>query len=214
MTTIPFTEKVSFVLSNNDYDKNDDKILIINSDKEQIETYRKKTGSNTTYDLRIGSAYRDVRKAQPSAIDTNPIKIKPKMFIEVQTEECVKFPLNRTGRISSKVSILKKGLGVFPTNIDPGYEGQLIIYVCNFGNETVFLKPKTKFCSIIVESVTGTANAYDKAAKMLIGEEPRNLIDRISNWIKYNTLTISVIINILMLMATITIAVMTVLPKK
>jgi deoxycytidine triphosphate deaminase len=205
MAVIPFIPdgkpNNTIVQSKDHFDKNGDKVLILNADKEQLKKFGDGSVSNTSYDLRIGSIYWDVRKLNPSRLEKGKIKLKPKMFVEIETKEFVKFPITRAARISSKVSILRQGLGVFPTNVDPGYEGELVIYVCNFGNETIELKPDTKFCALKMETVEGSANSYHKSSKKVIGKEKEGY-GRYLQWFKYNSTLISIIINILMLIAT------------
>lgn len=205
MAVIPFIstskENQTIVQKKEDFDKDGNNVLILNADDEQLKNFNAGSVSNTSYDLRIGSIYWDVRKVNARRLEKGVIKLKPKMFVEIETKEFVKFPITKAARISSKVSMLRKGLGVFPTNVDPGYEGELVIYVCNFGNETVELKPDTKFCALRMETVEGLANPYHRSGKKVRGKEKEGY-GRYFQWIKYNTTLISIIINILMLIAT------------
>lgn len=209
MSVIPFSTNVgknqSVVERKEDFKMEGECILISNADQEQLSNFVNGKAANTSYDLRVGSVYWDVSKDNTTTLEKGVIKLKPKMFVEIETKEFVKFPQNVSGRISSKVSMLRKGLGVFPTNIDPGYEGVLVIYVCNFGNDTVELKPEAKFCALKIETVKGQAHPYQKEGKKAISNEKQGYIKYIQ-WFKYNLMSISIVINILMLIATVCMA--------
>ncbi len=205
MTVVPFipgnSENSTIVEDIKLYKRNRDKVLILDGDKSQLDEFEKGTKSNTSYDLRVGRRYWDVRKNNIGSLEKINMKIKPKMYVEIETEERIRFPIRRAGRISSKVSMLRKGLGVFPTSVDPGYEGYLVIYVCNFGNETVELKRGKPFCALKIETVDGKPNPYDKPSKTPFVKEEEGYY-KIVKWIKYNVTVISIVINILMLIAT------------
>ncbi len=209
MSIVPFIPEANtnntIVQTKDKYDKNGDKVLLLNADRKQLQDFDQGKVSNTSYDLRVGSSYWDVSKYDVTPLKKGVIKLRPKMYMEIATEEEMRFPLNRAGRISSKVSILRKGIGVFPTNVDPGYEGILVIYVCNFGDDTVELKRGDRFCALKVETVGALAHSYDKKGKKPEGKEKEGF-KRYLKWFKYHAVLISLLLNILLLITTLLIA--------
>lgn len=206
MAVVPFIINETIVLDKIDYDPKSDKVLILEPDDNQIGEFQKKNSPNTSYDLRVGNMFWDVSKIKTSRLDNKGIVLRPKMFVEIETQESLHFPTKRAGRISSKVSILRKGLGVFPTNIDPGYEGNLVIYVCNFGKETIKLKRGEVFCALKMETIEGEANPYNKKSKKPEGKETQNRFRTAIYWIKYNDTVISIIFSALLVFTAILVA--------
>lgn len=200
MPLIPFISKeqaekegiyCSFTDSAADFSMDREQVFIQNIDQKQVANFSK--DSNSSYDLRIGSEFWDSNGFR-SITEGMEIKIKPKEFFCVKTIEYIHIPKNRFGIIVSKVSCLKKGYGVTTTKIDPGYAGELAIYVFNFSSKTIKINQGDKFCSlIIIDSVNGII-PYDKEPKIL----PRG---KEWNWKK--RITLSLVIAILALIVAI-----------
>jgi dCTP deaminase len=171
MSLIPYISKeqskitklpCSYVESAAGFDMNSDKVMIQNIDESQVEEFSKE--SNSTYDLRVGSEYWDSFGFR-SIAEGGKIDIKPNKFFCVKTIEHIQIPKTRFGMIVSKVSSLAKGYGVTTTKIDPGYNGELVIYVYNYSPKSVSLKYGEKFCSlIIIDSAKGII-PYNKIPK-------------------------------------------------
>lgn len=118
MAVIPFIPEghpehsPTIVQDEGKYDRDGDKVLIIGGDKEQFKKFLSGDRANDVYDLRIGGNYWDIRTDGTSSLMNQPLYMKPKMFVEIQTEETVRFPKKRAGRIASKVSMLQQGIGI------------------------------------------------------------------------------------------------------
>lgn len=205
MSIVPFIYEgtdQTVVTSQKEYNPTSDKLFINNIDETQKKSHINEESSNITYDLRVGEAYRLFQNKGPNYLDKQHINIKPKTFVEIQTVEEIGFPRTRSGSIAAKVSMLKKGIGVFPTNVDPGYQGKLVIWVYNFGDQTVKLRKEDKICALKVESILGNANLYKKSAQQLGGKEI-NRIEVVKSWFVHNMVILMFSLNAILVILSI-----------
>ena len=83
--------------------------------------------SSASYDLRLGEL-----ELPPECIEKNE-------FVLGCTLEHIRMPDNIVGLIKDKSTWARKGLSVFNTLIDPGFEGQITLELKNQGNELLEL---------------------------------------------------------------------------
>jgi len=123
------------------------------ADKDKLYIYPFEENSLTPigYDLRVGSPYASSIDGQLFDLKPdNSIVIIPGDTLLITTLEDVGMPKNRkySAFITSKVSKVAKGLSHISTNIDPDWEGRLLIALHNPSKNTVFLKYSETFCTI------------------------------------------------------------------
>lgn len=84
-------------------------VLIKGLDPDQIPT--KQGDCNVSYDLRVGTRFRDYRDKEPRTLQRDGfIKIPPQTALIIRTEEEVQFPPSLFGIILPKVSLLHRGI--------------------------------------------------------------------------------------------------------
>jgi len=174
----------SVVTSSTNFNMDGHAILIRDLDPTQIP--RPPGDCNLSYDLRVGTRYRDHRDREPRTLnDTGYIKIAPQSAVIIRTMEEVRFPIHLFGHIVPKVSLLQTGIANTPTKIDPGYSGHLLITTFNHGRKAVKLRAGQPFCSMFLSTTAGDVVPYDKAGKDLEGDKGpgytelfRDLIDQ------------------------------------
>ena len=88
--------------------------------------------SAASYDLRLD-------KCDNAFEDTVVFGLPPNTFILGCTLEHIKMPDNIVGLIKDKSTWARKGLSVFNTLIDPGFQGQITLELKNQGNELLEL---------------------------------------------------------------------------
>ncbi len=169
MGMIPFErrgEAPTIVNSSEHFSPSGMKVLIRNWDESFDD--RIKTEGNASYDLRVGSQYRDHRDDLAIGLSENAeFKIRAGTAVIIQTLEEVQFPNNVFGLILAKVSILQKGLTNTATKIDPGFRGKLLITVFNLGRVDVSLKYGDKFCSLQLVQTTRPFVPYDRVNRTI-----------------------------------------------
>ncbi len=145
-------------------------------DQVDVEQFAEKSrNSNVSYDLRIGSRYRDHRDDKGvDLLEGKKIEIAPGMAVIIQTEEWIHLPDGYFGQISPKVSLLQKGISNTHSKIDPGYNGRLLVTVFNLGKRKVFLERGEKFCSVFFSDVNSGALLYNKSGKEIASVHFKN----------------------------------------
>jgi deoxycytidine triphosphate deaminase len=143
-------------------------ILIMNLDVAQL---RPPNDANVTYDLRVGTLYRDHRHSAPATLeDGQSITLLPGAAVIVQSEEWVRLPRSMFGHVVPKVSLLQVGVTNTSSKVDPGYDGPLLVTVFNLGKQVITLGRRDPFCALYVLRVEGTARLYSKPGKTLEGK--------------------------------------------
>lgn len=169
MSIVPFIvsdePNGTVVTEKSKFDQNEGKICILNLDDTQLSD---PLDSNVSYGLRVGKNYRDHMKNETVSIDDGQkITLKPGQAIIIETEEWVHFSNNKFGQILPKVGLLHKGVSNTTSKVDPGYEGNLTISLFNLGKDTISLKRKEEFCTLIIQEVSPGTTPYQKAGKTI-----------------------------------------------
>jgi dCTP deaminase len=196
MSVIPLIDNETFVDSRAAFDANGGLsgsiILIQDVEHDQLIDIRE---ANATYDLRIGPEYRYLHSNIKSELhEDGHIILQKSQSVLIQTEETIYLPKKVFGIILTKVSMVQRGVSNDGSKIDPGYNGQLIVTVTNFGKDPVKLKRVEKFCSVVFFRVDGEARPYDKSSKHIrvinnYGVKSNLVVE----WIKRHIITISII---------------------
>jgi dCTP deaminase len=103
-----------------------------------------------SYDLRIGEEGFTllVGKVIPIQIEGS-LEIQPGDFALVMTHERLRLPTNMVGHFGLRSFYARKGLLLTSgPQVDPGFEGKLIVGLVNFSSQSVILHYLEKFCSL------------------------------------------------------------------
>jgi len=122
-------------------------------------------------DLRVGGEYAiyafEGQIIEPCSLDSanhlfsvveakdGRIVIPPRNFALLTTLEYVKLPGNVVGFCNLRSTLARYGLGIPPTVIDAGFEGNITIEVVNNSNNYIVLKPGMRFLHVILAKATG-----------------------------------------------------------
>ncbi|MDC0834757.1 hypothetical protein POG22_17355 [Geitlerinema sp. CS-897] len=163
MTVLTDTDiKEILVFSENRWNDDDRKLLIKGGSEECI--------TPMGYDLRVGEFGKKLieRKHLVDIGQKQSVFIKPGDTALIATLESIKMP--KDGSISalilSKVSQVSRGLSNVSTKIDPGWsEGELLVPVQNLSRETIKLKYKEKFCTVVfIKNVSPPSSPYQSGS--------------------------------------------------
>lgn len=105
--------------------------LIINGDL--LDDYELKNIKSASYDLRIGTIYKDDKTYSRENIKNfDTIKVKPSEIVTMLTLESVKIPLDCVGTVFAINNMSSRGFLILnPGHIDPGYNGPITICAIN-----------------------------------------------------------------------------------
>lgn len=188
MSILPLTiegETVSLQTNVSNFDPQGTAIHCRNLDIDQLNSSEE---CNISYDLRVGSKYRDHRDAGGFDLqEGDEFTINPGMAVIVQTEEWVQVPKSYFGQITPKVSLLQKGISNTHSKIDPGYVGHLLVTVFNLGMKPVTLKYKQRFCSMFFVTVSRGIRPYSKPPRQIEGRSSRGIVRRGRDFIQTNS---------------------------
>ncbi|WP_291999758.1 dCTP deaminase [Caldivirga sp.] len=90
------------------------------------------------------------------------IIIPPRSFALLTTMEYVKFPRDIIGFCNLRSTLARYGLGVPPTIIDTGFEGNITIEVINNSGNYVVLRPGMRFLHVVLAKTIGEAKYQGK----------------------------------------------------
>jgi dCTP deaminase len=170
--------------------------------------------SNTSYDLRVGSQYRDHRERGIKQIPTGgTVTFHPGAALIIQTEETLHLPSSMYGTIAPKVTLLQRGLSSTFSKVDPGYPGPLLITVFNLGKKTVTLRRGEPFCALTMLEVRPGARVYNKGAKLLEGEPAEQPGVGVWDWVVAHATLVGAGATLLVTLANVIIFVFTLLTR-
>jgi dCTP deaminase len=103
-----------------------------------------------SYDLRVGEeAYTTSSGIVINIQDEGMLEIQPGDFALVMTYEKLHLPTNMIGRFGLRSAFARKGLlSTAGPQVDPGYEGKLVIGIVNFSSQLIKLLYLTPFCTL------------------------------------------------------------------
>lgn len=141
-------------------------LLIRNFDATQLSP-----GSpNLSYDLRVGSVYKDHRDGSRRELAENgSIILFPGGAVVIETEESLHMPAGLFGYIVPRVKWLQQGVSNTLSKVDPGYNGRLLVTLFNLGENTVSIANKTEFCALVVHDVGEGVCLYEGNPKTIAG---------------------------------------------
>jgi deoxycytidine triphosphate deaminase len=164
------------------FDIKGEAMLIINLDKAQLLDPK---ASNVSYDLRIGSKYRDHRGGGVREVrEDQVVVLRPGSALIIETEEYIQLPARMFGIIAPKVSLLQEGLSITFSKVDPGYPGHLIITLFNLGRTTQRLLRRAPFCSLTVFEVPPGARVYGNGPKAITASPAKQPRRGLRTWLE------------------------------
>lgn len=103
--------------------------------------YKAEPGTQpASYDLRLGRTI--LIRGRRVDLDQEKFSIRPGQFVAALTEEKLTLPADICGRFGVKSSFARKGLIAFGgIQIDPGFNGRVVVSLFNVGPENIELKP-------------------------------------------------------------------------
>ena len=192
LTTDPGLGPQSVVTSNRDFKAGGTAILIRDGDPEQLKADA--TECNSGYDLCVGRVFRDHRNEYGQELgEEDKIALLPGNAVIIQTQEWIEFPERRFGQIFPKVSLLQKGIANTPSKVDPGFRGNLLITVFNYGKRKEFLCRGQRFCSLHVFNVEGPVRPYEKPPPTIGARRSAGWQQKFGDWIDRNGARVSIV---------------------
>jgi dCTP deaminase len=86
-------------------------------------------------------------------------------FIIAEMYERVRFPTYVSGRLYGKSSLLRLGLDITISWIDPGFAGTIVLEIKNSSTNDIILRPKMKIGQIVFESHAECLSPYGSLPK-------------------------------------------------
>lgn len=143
----------------------------------------------SSVDLRLGNTFKTFKhnddpinptkdknlEEQMSTIIQNPYTIQPGEFILGHTLEIITLPDDITARIEGKSTLGRLGLTMHVTAgyIDPGFNGQITLEICNLGPRPVQLWCGMRVCQIVFEDMTTPSeNPYSNCGRYMNQDGP------------------------------------------
>ena len=116
----------------------------------RIRNFSQKSLQPASYDMRVGGeAFSSHEKTPIDIKSTGSLAIKPGDFILVRTYESVKLSPKIAGRIGLRSFHARKGLALLAgPQIDPGFEGVLVVGLHNLDANELKLSYREPFCTI------------------------------------------------------------------
>ncbi len=144
-------------------------------------------GPNASYDLRVGSEYKDHRyEGKWDLGEDDRIKLLPGAAVIIRTKEWVHFPASAFGHVVPKVSLLQNGVSNTSSKVDPGYYGPLLITVFNLGKKTISLARGDPFCALYILQVGQGSRPRDDNPKEISGRARTSRWARLKDFVERN----------------------------
>jgi dCTP deaminase len=141
-------------------------LLIRNFDNTQLLP----GAPNLSYDLRVGSVYKDHRDGLRRELpESRSITLFPGGAVVIETEESLHMPAGLFGYIVPKVKWLQQGVSNTLSKVDSGYNGRLLVTLFNLGKNTVPVDRMEGFCSLVVHDVGEGCCLYEGNPKTIAG---------------------------------------------
>jgi len=115
-----------------------------------LSDFSKECLQPASYDLRVGEEGFLLSAGRVIDIQTEgPLEIQPGDFSLIMTHEKLRLPTNIVGRFGLRSFYARKGLlATAGPQVDPGFEGKLVIGIVNFSSETIKMPYLAPFCTL------------------------------------------------------------------
>lgn len=141
-----------------------------------IENFSEKCLEPSSYDMRIGNkAIVSGKDKEINVEKDNGIVIHPGEFALITTFENVKMPPDVAGHIGVKSYYTRKGLILLAgLQIDPGFEGVLVLGVYNASPRKLTLDYLSTFCTVEFHQLSGSVEKpYSSSIEQIEGQIPK-----------------------------------------
>ncbi|BAW95982.1 hypothetical protein NIES970_09010 [[Synechococcus] sp. NIES-970] len=119
--------------------------------KLSIYPFSKESLGALGYDLRVGNEWLSLKTGKKKDINKDcPCVIEPGDTANILTLEHIKMPENCSlaGLITSRVTLVSKGLSHISTNVDPDWDGELLIAIHNHSSQAVTIGYEERLCTV------------------------------------------------------------------
>lgn len=122
----------------------------------ELSDFSKECLQPASYDLRLGEEVYLLSAGRIIDMQMEgPLEIQPGDFALVMTHEKLRLPTNMVGRFGLRSFYARKGLlATAGPQVDPGFEGKLVIGVVNFSSESVRIPYLEPFCTLELERLS------------------------------------------------------------
>lgn len=108
-----------------------------------------------SYDLRVGEEGFVLSTGKANIQSEGVLEIQSGDFALVITHERLRLPTNIVGRFGLRSAYARMGLlATVGPQVDPGFEGKLVIGIVNFSSQTVKMSYLTPFCTLELERLS------------------------------------------------------------
>lgn len=122
----------------------------MSSEELIIRNFSPKVLQPASYDMRVGKeAFSSHEKGRIDVTRERPLVIKPGDFILIRTYESIKLSPRIAGRIGLRSFYARKGLALLAgPQIDPGFDGVLVVGLHNLDANELKLPYRDPFCTV------------------------------------------------------------------
>jgi dCTP deaminase len=100
--------------------------------------------------------------------------LEPRGYLLVQTYEHMQIPVTCQGRIAERSSLVRLGLSVTASLINPGYAGRLPCTLTNLTGRSIRIYSGVPFCQLVLHQCVGRPDvAYHEKKDAKYHDEPR-----------------------------------------
>ncbi|WP_321826046.1 dCTP deaminase domain-containing protein [Maribacter dokdonensis] len=145
-----------------------------------LNEYDLKNIKSASYDLRIGTIYKDGKiHSKDNVIANGCIKIKPSEIVTLLTLEVVNIPNDCVGTVFALNSMSSSGFLILnPGHIDPGFKGPISICAINLSQNDINLYHEQSIFTLILNKLDKKLSAEDVYRKNTYVDSERGDFER------------------------------------
>lgn len=127
----------------------------VSSGEIELSDFSRECLQPASYDLRVGEEGFTLSAGRIDIQAKGALEIQPGDFSLVITREKLRLPTNMVGRFGLRSVFARTGLlATSGPQVDPGFEGKLVVGVVNFSSETIRLPYLTPFCTLELQRLS------------------------------------------------------------
>lgn len=133
----------------------------VNNGEIELSDFSEECLQPASYDLRVGEEGFTLSAGRVINIQNEGVlEIHPGDFALVMTRERLRLPANMLGRFGLRSAYARMGLlATAGPQVDPGFEGKLVIGVVNFSSQSIELQYLVPFCTLELQRLSSSASA-------------------------------------------------------
>jgi len=127
----------------------------------ELSDFSEKCLQPASYDMRVGEEGFTLSAGRVISIQNEGVlEIQPGDFALVMTHEKLRLPTNMLGRFGLRSEYARTGLlATAGPQVDPGFEGKLVIGIVNFSSQSIKLPYLKRFCTLELQWLRCSASA-------------------------------------------------------